>query len=42
MQATLDAIIDENQSAAIKNNNITPSTILHVIGASQKLNSNLA
>ena len=40
MQTILDAIIGENQSAAIKNNNITH--IRHVIDVSHKLNSNLA
>ena len=44
MQTTLDAIIGENQSAAIKNRTILPtfSTIQDVIDVSHKLNSNLA
>ena len=43
MQTTLDAIIGDSQSAAIKNNNITHIFHLrHVIGVSHKLNSNLA
>ena len=44
MQTTLDAIIDENQSAAIKNRTIlrTFSTTRDVIDVSHNLNSNLA
>ena len=44
MQATLDAIIGENQSAAIKNRMMlhTFSTIRDVIDVSYNLNSNLA
>ena len=44
MQTTLDAIIGENQSAAIKNRTILPtfSTIQDVIDVLHKLNSNLA
>ena len=44
MQTTLDAIIDENQSAAIKNRTIlrTFSTTGDVIDVSHNLNSNLA
>ena len=44
LQTTLDTIIDENQSAAIKNKTIldTFSTIRDVIDVSHKLNSNLA
>ena len=44
MQATLDAIIGENQSAAIKNRMMlhTFSTIRDVIDVSYNLNINLA
>ena len=44
MQTTSDAIIDENQSAAIKNRTIlrTFSTTRDVIDVSHNLNSNLA
>ena len=46
MGATLDTIIGEKQSVAIKNNNITHIfhifTIRHVIDVSHKLNSNPA
>ena len=44
MQTTLAAIIDENQSAAIKNRTIlrTFSTTRDVIDVSHNLNSNLA
>ena len=44
MQTTLDAIIGENQSAAIKKGTKlhTFSTIRDVIDVSHKLNSNLA
>ena len=43
MQTTLDAIIGENQSAAIKNRTIlyTFCTIRDAIDVSQRLNSNL-
>ena len=43
MQATLDAIIGDSQSAAISTNNITHIFHLrHVIRVSHNLNSNLA
>ena len=44
MQTTLDATIDENQLAVIKNRTIlhTFSTILDVMDVSHELNSNLA
>ena len=44
IQTTLDAIIGENQSAAIKNRTIlhTFPTIQNVIDVSHKVNSNLA
>ena len=44
MQKTFDAIIGENQSAAIKIRTILPtfSTIRDAIDISHKLNSNLA
>ena len=44
MQTTLDAIIGEKQSAAIKNRTIlhTFSTTRHVIDVSHNLNSSLA
>ena len=44
MQTTLDAIIGENQSAAIKKGTMlhTFSTIRDVTDVSHKLNSNLA
>ena len=45
MQTTLDAIIGENQSAAIKNNNVMHifhHSAFSIIDVSHKLNSNLA
>ena len=45
MQTTLDAIIGENQSAAIKNNNVMHifhHSAFSITDVSHKLNSNLA